>query len=167
MEEKKTIFDYLAQVMIIFGFAMLVLNIFCLVFGNAAKDISAIFKLGDQGIPVEIAVQFLCISALITGGRFMFFTDVIIQKMPIWLRTICMLTFVVIIIAAFIIIFNWFPVNMWQPWAMFFVCFGLSFLGSFLVVLVKEKVENKRMEEALRRLKEKEGNENELCNNSK
>ena len=159
MDEKKTIFDYLAQVMIIFGFAMLVLNIFCLVFGNAAKDISTIFELGDQGIPVGIALQFLCVSALITGLRFVFFTDVIIKKMPIWLRTVCMLTIAVMIIAAFIIIFNWFPVNMWQPWAMFFVCFGLSFLGSCFVVIVKEKVENERMEEALRRLKEKEGNE--------
>ena len=158
MDEKKTIFDYLAQVMIVFGFSMLVLNIFCLVFGNAAKDISALFELGDQGIPAGITLQFLCISSLIIGLRFVFFTDMIIQKMPIWLRTICMLTFVVIIIAVFIIIFNWFPVDMWQPWAMFFVCFGLSFLGSCLVVTVKEKVENKRMEEALQRLKEKEEN---------
>ena len=158
MEEKKTVFDYLAQVMIIFGFTMLVLNIFCLIFGNAAKDISSIFELGAQGIPVEISLQFLCVSALVTGARFVFFTDVIIRKMSIWLRTICMLTFVVMIIAVFVMIFDWFPVNMWQSWAMFFVCFGLSFLGSCLVVTVKEKVENKRMEEALRRLKEKEGN---------
>ena len=159
MEEKKTIFDYLAQVMIIFGFTMLVINIFCLVIGNAAKDVSAIFELGNQGITVGITFQFFCISVLITGVRFVFFTDVIIQKMPIWLRTIFMLGFIVIIIAVFIIIFNWFPVSMWQPWVMFFVCFGLSFLGSFLVITVKEKVENKHMEEALRRLKEKEGNE--------
>ena len=158
MEEKKTIFDYLAQMMIVFGFAMLTLNIFCLVFGNSAKDFSALFSLGDQGIPVEIVLQFLCVSALVTGARFVFFTDVIIQKMPIWLRTICMLFLVVIIITAFIVIFHWFPVNMWQPWAMFFVSFGLSFLGSCFVVTVKEKVENKRMEEALRRLKEKEEN---------
>lgn len=158
MEEKKTIFDYLAQVMIVFGFAMLTLNIFCLIFGNDAKDFSALFQLGDQGIPVEIALQFLCVSTLITGVRFVFFTDVMIQKMPIWLRTICMLLFTVTMIAVFIVIFHWFPVNMWQPWAMFFLCFGLSVLGSFFVVIVKEKVENKRMEEALRRLQEKEGN---------
>lgn len=158
MEEKKTIFDYLEQVIIVFGFAMLTLNIFCFAFGDSAKDFSAIFELGDQGIPVGIAIQFLCISALITGGRFVFFTDVIIRKMSIWLRTIFMLIFVVTIIAAFIVIFHWFPVNMWQPWVMFFVCFGLSFLGSCFVVIVKEKVENRRMEEALRRLKEKEEN---------
>ena len=158
MEEKKTILDYLAQVMIVFGFAMLTLNIFCLVFGNSAKDFSTLFSLGDQGIPVQVVLQFLCVSVLITGVRFVFFTDVIIQKMPIWLRTICMLFLIVTIITAFIVIFHWFPVNMWRPWAMFFVCFGLSFLGSCFVVMVKEKVENRRMEEALQRLKEKEGN---------
>ena len=159
MEEKKTIFDYLAQVMILFGFTMLVLNIFCPVVGNAAKDVSSIFALGSQGISVGIALQFLCVSVLITAVRFVFFTDVIVKRMPIWLRTVCMLSFVIMIIAAFIILFHWFPVNMWKPWAMFFVCFGLSFLGSFFVVTIKEKVENKRMEEALRRLKEKEGKE--------
>lgn len=158
MEKKKTIFDYLAQIMIVFGFTMLTLNIFCLAFGNSAKEFSALFELGDQGIPVGISLQFLCLSALITGARFVFFTDAIIQTMPIWLRTICMLFSTVTTIAVFIVIFHWFPVNMWQPWAMFFVCFGVSFLGSCFVVTVKEKVENKRMEEALRRLKEMEGN---------
>ena len=158
MEEKKTILDYLAQMMIVFGFAMLTLNIFCLVFGDSAKDFSTLFSLGDQGIPVQVVLQFLCVSVLITVARFVFFTDVIIQKMPIWLRTICMLFLIVTIITAFIVIFHWFPVNMWQPWVMFFVCFGLSFLGSCFVVMVKEKVENRRMEEALQRLKEKEGN---------
>lgn len=158
MEEKKTIFDYLAQVITIFGFTMLILNIFCLAFGNSAKNSSTMFELGNQGVPVKIAFQFLCVSALLTGVRFVFFTDVIIKKMPIWLRTICMLIFAVTIIAIFIVIFHWFPINMWQPWAMFLICFGLSFLGSYFVIIVKEKVENKRMEQALRRLKETEAN---------
>ena len=45
---------------------------------------------------------------------------------------------------------------MWQPWAMFFICFILSFLGSYLVMIVRAKVENDRMDEALQRLKEME-----------
>ena len=161
MDEKKTIFNYLAQVMIVFGFAMLVMNIFCLVFGNSAKDFSSMFELGSQGIPAKIAFQFLLVSALIIGLRSIFFTDMLIKKMPIWLRTICMLVSVVIIIAAFIIAFHWFPVNMWQPWAMFFICFGISFLGSYFIMAIKEKEENRQMEEALRRLKEKEKKQNE------
>lgn len=146
----------MAQVLIVFGFAMLTMNIFCLAFGNSAKGFSSMFALGNQGVPVKIAFQFLCISALITGVRLIFFTDIFIKKMPISLRTICMLTSVVIIIVIFVIAFHWFPANMWQPWAMFFICFGISFLGSYFVMIIREKVENERMEEALWRLKEKE-----------
>lgn len=156
MEEKRTIFDYMAQVLIVFGFAMLMINVFCLVFGNSAKEFSSMFELGNQGIPSKIVFQFFCVSVLIVGVRFIFFTDTIIKKMPIWLRTICMLTAIVIIIAAFVILFHWFPADMWQPWAMFLICFGISFLGSYFVMVIREKVENKRMNEALQRLKEKE-----------
>lgn len=160
MDEKKTIFGYLAQIMIVYGFAMLVMNIFCLVFGNSAKDFSSMFRLGNKGVPAETAFQFLLISAFIIGLRVIIFTDMLIKKMPIWLRTICMLISVVIIIAAFIIAFNWFPVNMWQPWAMFFICFGISFLGSYFIMTIKEKAENRQMEEALQRFKEKEKKQN-------
>lgn len=156
MEEKRNVFDYLAQVLTVFGFAMLTLNIFCLIFGNSAKEFSAMFELGNKGIPAKIVFQFLCVSVLIVGARFLFFTDIAIKEMPLWLRTVCMLTAVVIIIASFVIAFHWFPADMWQPWAMFFVCFGLSFLGSYLVMIVREKVENRRMDDALRRLKERE-----------
>lgn len=156
MDKKKSILDYLAQVMIVFGFAMLVMNILCLACGDSAKDFSSMFELGNRGVPVKTAFQFLCVSVLIIGLRIVFFTDMLIKKVPIWLRTVCMLVSVVIVIAAFIAAFHWFPIGMWQPWAMFFVCFGISFLGSYFVMAIKEKAENRRMEEALQRLKEKE-----------
>lgn len=156
MDKKKSILDYLAQVMIVFGFAMLVMNIFCLACGDSAKDFSRMFELGSQGVPVKTVFQFLCVSVLIIGLRIVFFTDMLIKKMPIWLRTVCMLVSVVIVIASFIIAFHWFPIDMWQPWVMFFACFGISFLGSYFAMTIKEKVENRQMEEALQRLKEKE-----------
>lgn len=156
MEEKKTIFDYLTQVMVIFGFSVFILNIFCIVFGNSAKDFSAIFELGSRGVSVKIIFQFLCISILITGIRFLFFTDIFIKKMQIWLRTICMLITVVLIIAAFVIMFDWFPVDMWQPWVMFLICFAICVSGSYCVMATKEKLENRQLEDALRRLKESE-----------
>ena len=156
MDKKKNILDYLAQVMIVFGFTMLVMNILCLGYGDSAKDFSSMFELGSQGVPLKTAFQFLCVSLLVIGLKIIFFTDMLIKKMPIWLRTIFMLVSVVIVIAAFITMFHWFPVDMWQPWVMFFVCFGISFLGSYFVMTIKEKAENRRMEEALQRLKEKE-----------
>ena len=96
MEKKSTIFSYIAQIMIIFGFAMLMLNIFCIIFGENAKDFSALFEFGNVGIPVNIVFQFLCVSALIVFFRFIFFTDVVIKKMAIWLRTIGLLMTVII-----------------------------------------------------------------------
>lgn len=91
MEKKKTVFDYLAQVLIVFGFTMLVMNIFCLAFGNSAKGFSAMFALANRGVPIEITFEFLFLSALIVGLRLLFFTDILIKEMPVWLRTICML----------------------------------------------------------------------------
>ncbi len=157
MEEKKTVFDYLAQIFTIFGFTMLLLNIFCLAVGDSAQNVSAIFALGKRGLPAGICFQFLCVSCLITGAQLLFFTDRFIKTMPIWLRTVSMLAVIIAIIAAFAAAFRWFPIDMWQPWAMFFLCFGLSFVGSYLVMALKEKTENRRMDEALKRLKEKGG----------
>ena len=155
MEEKRTIFDYLAHILLVFGFTMLMMNLFCFVFGDSAKEFSALFALGSQGVPIEITFQCLGISALIVGIRFIFFTDFLIKKMQVWLRTICMLAAVIAIIAIFIIAFHWFPTDMWQPWTMFFICFGICFAGSYLVMITKEKAENKKMEEALQQLKRK------------
>lgn len=160
MKENRTIFDYLAQVLVIFGFSMLILNIFCLVFGESAREFSAMFRLGRQGIPAETAFQYLGVSVLITGARSLFFTDRVIRKMAVWLRTVCMLGTVILIISASIVLFGWFPPDMWQPWVLFFVCFGISFLGSLLVMSLKEKAENRKLNEALDRLKEKERAEN-------
>lgn len=156
MKERRTIFDYMTQVLVIFGFSMLALNIFCLLFGESAREFSSIFRLGRQGISVETAFQYLGVSALIAGARYLFFTDMIIRKMAIWLRTVCMLGTVILIISVCIVLLGWFPPDMWQPWVLFFVCFGISFLGSYIVMILKEKEENRKLNEALDRLKEKE-----------
>ncbi|MCI8713936.1 MAG: hypothetical protein HFH23_17200 [Ruminococcus sp.] len=163
MEERGTIFDYLAQVMVVFGFAMLMLNIFCLLFGESAKEISTMYELGSAGVPVEVCFQFLAVSFFIVAARFVFFTDWLIKNMAIWLRTVCMLGAVIILVAVFATGCGWIPKNTWQAWAMFLASFALSFVGSCFVMTVKEKMENKRMEEALRRLKEdgKRGQERE------
>lgn len=156
MSENKTVFDYLGQTMILFGFTMAALNIFCILFGDSAVGYSSIFELGSKGITVKTAAQFLGVSALISGMRFIFFSDIIIKKMPIGLRTACMLIGVIIVITVFTAAFEWFPVNERKPWIMFFICFGISFLGSWLIMSAKEKTENKKMAEALRKLKEEE-----------
>ena len=150
MERRKNIFDFLAQVLTIFGFVVLVLNLFCLIFGESAKDYSTIFAL------VAVMAEYFALSVLVAAARFLFFTDRVIRRMAIWLRTVCMLGTVLLSITAFILLFDWFPVDQWQPWAMFLLCFALSFLGSLLVMTLKERMENRQLAAALRRVQEEE-----------
>ncbi len=156
MDQEKSIFDYLTQVLTIFGFSILALNLFCLAIGDSAQRLSTMFAMGSQGLTVETMLQYLCISALSVGMRFFFFTDRWIKNMTVPLRTVCMLVAVLLITVAFIIRFGWFPADMWQNWVMFFVCFFVSFICSYLVMLQKEKAENRKLKDALERLKEKE-----------
>lgn len=155
MEEKKTIFDYIAKAFMVFGFTMAVLWVFCLIFGESAREFSDMFALGSKGLPADIMGQFLVLSFLIVGLRFLFFTDAVIKRMSVPARAFCMVASVLIVIVIFICVFGWFPVHMWEPWAMFFVCFSVCFIISMAVSCFKEKMENRMMAEALEREKKK------------
>ena len=73
MEKKRTIFDYLGQVLMIFGITILILNVFCVVFGENAKEISTMFAMGSDGISVSTSFQFLLVSIIVVVLRFLFF----------------------------------------------------------------------------------------------
>lgn len=156
MEEKKTVFDYCGQVFITFGFSILVLNIFCILVGEDAQEVSTLYALGKDGLSVATMMQFFGMSVCITGLRTLFFTDVFIKRMSVVMRTVCMLLGIIGMILLCVAGFGWFPMDMWQAWAGFLISFGVCFLGSCLLTLLKERTENRRMEEALRKLKERE-----------
>lgn len=154
MENKKNIFDFAGMVLIIFGFSMMFMMVFTVICGEDARGFSSMFALGKQGVPVAVMAQFLFMAVLIVLTRWVFFTDFLIKKSSMTIRTIGMLLTVLLISAGFIIAFGWFPVNMWKPWFLFFIDFGISTGISLIVVSLKEKIENKKMEEGLKRLRE-------------
>ena len=154
MEEKKGIIDYLGHVLAIFGVAMIAMMLFTKAFGDDASEISAMFQLGSRGIPLYIMLQFLALSALIVAYNYLFLTDEIIKSLSITQRYIFMMLSIVVTITVFILIFKWFPIDMWQPWVMFILSFGVSCGASVFITSYKEKLENKKMQEGLDRLKE-------------
>lgn len=156
MEERKTIFHYAGQVFLIFGFSMAAQSVFCLLFGEDAKEFSSMFALGGEGMSLALIWQFLLISVLIVFWRFLFFTDVVIKNLSTGGRAGGMVTAVLLTAVVFILLFDWFPADMWQPWVMFLLCFGICFAVSAAIVGRLEKTENRKMEEALRRAKQKE-----------
>lgn len=156
MENRKTIFDYLGQALMVFGVTILILNLLCYIVGEKAKEFSTIFQMGSDGLSLSTMLQFFGTAVLITIVRLLFFTDVIFKKKSIASRTICMVLSVIVLIGIFACLFGWFPVNMWQAWVGFFVSFFLCFVVSAIISIKKEKMENEALETALKKLQEKE-----------
>ena len=154
MDKKPTVFDYLSQVFMIFGITILLLNIFCLIFGETARDYSEIFALGSEGLSVETMLQFLFAIAITITFRFIFMTDLIIKKMLLSARIVTLFAAAFLNIVAFIIVCGWFPVNNLLAWIMFLISFAVSCTLSTLVSTLWEKTENKRLAEALDKLRE-------------
>lgn len=159
MEENKTIFDYCGAVFLTFGFSILVMSIFCILVGEEAGAVSSLYALGKDGLSLATIWQFFGMSACITLLRMLFFTDRLIKRMSVTLRTVCMLLCVIGLIVLCAKVFGWFPVDMWQAWAGFAASFGVCFLGSCLLMFLRERTQNRRMEEALARAKEREKDE--------
>lgn len=153
MEERKTFFDYLGQVFTIFGFSILALIVICTLVGEATKGYSTMFALGAEGLTIATMLQFLLEAVIITALRFVFFTDTLIKKMSLAVRTCCMFGLVLLFIIISSMLFGWFPVNEWAAWVSFFVSFGLCTFIATRVTMWKQKMEDRKLEEALQKAK--------------
>lgn len=153
MIKKSTIFDYLTQIMIIWGISILSICLFCSLFGEQAKHYSSMFQLGSSGIAISTLIQYFFLSMIITSLRWLFFTDVLIKRGSIMIRTTMMIVSIILLVGIFAAIFQWFPVDDVKAWSMFFVCFFVCACISVFVSTIKEKSDNKKMQEALEHLK--------------
>ena len=155
MEERRTIFDFGNQVFCTFGFSMVAMAVFSSLVGNSAEEISTLFALGNKGIPIGVVWQFLALNIVIACLRSFFFSERIIANMSILKRTLCMLGGVILAVVFLVYFCGWFPFDVWQAWLAFFISFGICFIVSLFIMKWKEKLENRKMEEGLRRAKEK------------
>lgn len=155
MEEQKTIFNYIQEIFSIFSISTLLLIGIAYTVGEEAKDYSSMFRLGSQGLTSATMLQFLLMSALIAGLRYFFFSEKILKKKSVFFRTAIMLISVIFLTAVFAACFDWFPIFQWQPWLGFTISFGVSFGLATLLVVIKTRMENKRMQEGLATLKRK------------
>lgn len=156
MIRKNTIFDFMTSVLMIFGISVISICVFTFLFGENAKEISTIFALGKNGIPLTTLIQFLIMAFIITAMKWIFFTDKLIKNLSIAFRTVLMFLSIIILIVVFAALFQWFPINMAAPWIMFFICFAVFAAASIVISTLKEKSENEKMQEALERLRQED-----------
>lgn len=149
MIKKNSIFDFLGQIMVAWGISTLSLCLFCFLFGKSAKGYSSIFALGNMGISISTLMQFFCLSMILTILRWIFFTDIVIKKLSILLRSIFMFAGIIVSVGIFAAACHWFPVDEVVPWILFLVCFFVCAAVSILVSVLKERSDNKKMQAAL------------------
>ncbi len=154
MEKKQSVFNYLIQVFMIYGIANVLLNLFALIFGESAEEISTIFSMGNDGVGAATCFQFLLAMFLIVGIEYLFTSDSMIKLLPMMARMVLLLGLALGVITGFILMFDWFPAGEFLPWAMFLLCFIISFVISVAVSSAYEKQESRKMEEALKKYKE-------------
>lgn len=156
IRENKNLLDHMAQTMISFGVAMVAIALFCFLVGDRARGYSSMFALGSAGIPLNTVLQLLLDSVCITVIRFLFFSDRVIRRMSMAGRTVGMVALIIALTGLFAYLFGWFPVDDPVCWGCFLVSFGLCFVVSVAASTLKERMDNKQLEEGLQHLKEEQ-----------
>lgn len=159
MENRPTILKFLQRVFVIYGITTLILNIFTLIFGDAAKEMSTIFSFGSEALGVKTSIQFLFATFLLISLETLFMTDAVIKRMNMALRSVLMFASIFAVVTLFAVVFDWFPTDMALPWIMFIICFAISSAVSTIITAYSEKQENKKLDEALKRFKGEENRE--------
>lgn len=156
MDSKKNILDYAAQALMIFGLTVASIALCSYFAGDKGREISSLFALGSQGLTLSTLLQIMALAIFITFARFLFFSDGVIKNMSVGARTAGMLISCIAIIVTFILLFDWFPKGQLWPWICFAVSFSLCFTVSYILTIKNERQENRKMAQALEKLKNEE-----------
>ena len=159
MKLLKSFLEVIEQAFMIYGFCIIFLLIFCVLFGEDAQTMSTIFSLGSQGVAVETLTQYFLLAMIISLLKTILFTDGIIKGMSGMVRVILMFSGVIISIVIFIIAFGWFQIDDELAWLLFFVNFFICTIVSVSISSIRNRIENRKLDEALQRLKRGEENE--------
>ncbi|MGI6315227.1 MAG: hypothetical protein ACOX17_00900 [Christensenellales bacterium] len=153
MEEKKTVFDYIAGGLAVYGVMVTVFVLLSLILGDYVGDYSSLFRYGADGLSVPTLLQLLLLAAMITLARIVFLTGRWIKNMSGLLRNALFFLTILAVIAVLIVLFGWFPINEPRAWLGFILSYTVSMVLSVVVTGLRERAENKRMQAALRKYK--------------
>lgn len=153
MEDKKNIFDHIKELFTSYGIVVLLFIVINLIIGNEAGSISSLFALGSNGLSTATLLQLLLLVFIITVAQNVFLTDILIKNMALVLRNILFFVTILVAIVIFAVVFRWFPVNDARAWIGFIASFAICTTVSSVIMRLEENAENKKMQDALNRLK--------------
>ena len=153
MEDRKTVFEYMSQLFTTFGITVVIFVVINHFIGDEARSMSTLFALGSAGLSSAVLAELLILALIITVAQNIFLSDILIKNMALILRNILFFLTVMVAIAVFVILFGWFPVYEVRAWIGFLISFAVCTTISAVFMRLEERAENKKMQEALNRLK--------------
>ena len=153
MEDRKTIFEYIAQLFTTYGIMVVIFIVINLFIGENARSVSTLFAIGSDGLSSAMLLELLLLAFIITAAQNVFLSDILIKDMALIVRNILFFLTIMIAITVFVIIFGWFPINEVGAWIGFIISFAVCTAVSAVFMRLEERAENKKMQEALNRLK--------------
>ncbi len=153
MEDRKTIFNYISQMFSIYGVMIVIFVVINLIIGDNAGSVSTLFSLGKTGLSTATLLELLLLTLIVTAAQSIFLTDVVIKNMALIVRNILFFATILVAITVFASVFGWFPLTDPAAWIGFIVSFAVCAAVSAFLMRLEENAENKKMQEALNRLK--------------
>ena len=150
MEDNKTIFDYLGQLFATYGITVAIFMVLTILIGEYTNDISSLYSLGNRGLSIQTLAQVFLLSIIITISQIAFLTDKWIKNMQMILRNILFFGTICVTVA----LFSWFPIGNIRAWIGFLISFILCSTISVGIKRLAENAENKKLEQALKKIKE-------------
>ena len=155
MEDNKTIFNYIGQVFATYGMILFIFIIFGIMIGDNASGYSSLFELGNQGFSIATLLQLFILAVIISVTQIAFLTYKLIKNLSIFFRNVLFFGTIVITFVTFAILFEWFPIDDVKAWIGFVLSFVVCTAISVTISRLEEQAENKKMEQALNKIKNK------------
>lgn len=153
--------SFIKDTMYIFAIDILVLTLMVFLFGESAKGVSTMFRLGSEGLALETIMQYFFSAAVIAGWKSLFFSGKIFKNMMILWRTIGMLFAIMVSMVCFIAVCGWFPISNVEGWIGFIVSFVICVCVSVGCMILKTHIQSCKYEKLLKKYQRREGAEHD------
>ena len=142
-----------------FAATILTISVVTWLSGDAVRDFGGPFALGRQGLTYGCIFQLFIISVILSGFSTLLMTDLIFKKAMLLWRAISMLFLTWVTVGSFIVLFGWFPLDMWEAWIGFAVSTTALMIGGAAVLILKTKLQNRQYGRQLSDYKTKQNQE--------
>jgi len=156
-EEKKVFSVFFQHTIVTFAYSIIAMTITGQILANYRDTHNVLSILGHEGLTYQSIMQIFALSAVLGVLITLLTSDIILKHVMLLWRYATLLFLSTVACGLFVVIFRWFPLDLWQAWVGFILFFVTFFIIGLSAMIAKTKIEDKRYEKLLSIYKSKKG----------